>query len=137
MSVWQQGNNNNFCHVVWMFWLTLCRSLHFFLALLLLSLNIICLLWMLPYDIFSCKTKKGLYLWEQLQNISFQQSEWFALWSVLQRYLSISCYDDVSFIFFLFYIAKTCSKWLMWSNNRIFYILFYFIANFNQVFTMF
>ena len=30
MSVWQQGYHNNVCHVVWMFWLTLGRSLHFF-----------------------------------------------------------------------------------------------------------
>ena len=30
MSVWQQGYHNNICHVAWMFWLTLGRSLPFF-----------------------------------------------------------------------------------------------------------
>ena len=35
----------------------------FFLVHLLLTLNIICLLW-IPYDISLWKTKKGLYLWE-------------------------------------------------------------------------
>ena len=49
MSVWQQEYHNNVCHVVWKFWLTFCRSLHFFLGLLLLTLNIICLLWMLHF----------------------------------------------------------------------------------------
>ena len=34
---WQQGYCNNVFHVVWMYWLTLCRSLHFFLVLLLLT----------------------------------------------------------------------------------------------------
>ena len=106
MSVWQQGYHNNVCHVVWMFWLTLGRSLHFFLVLLLLTLNIICLLWMLPYDISLWKTKKGLYLWEYLQNISFQQCQWLALWGVLQRCLSLSCYDDVIFYFYSFILSK-------------------------------
>ena len=48
------------------------------------------------------ENKKGLYLWEELQNISFQQCQWLALWGVLQRYLSISCYDDVIFNFYYF-----------------------------------
>ena len=52
------------CHVVWGFCLTLSRSFHFFLVLLLLTLNFICLLWMLPYDISVRKTRKGLYLWQ-------------------------------------------------------------------------
>ena len=64
MSVLQKGYQNNVSHVVWVFWLSCCRSLHFFLVLLLLTLNIICLLWMLPDDILLWKTKKGLYLWE-------------------------------------------------------------------------
>ena len=41
-SVWQQWYHNNICHVAWMFRLTLGRSFHFFLVLLLLALNIIC-----------------------------------------------------------------------------------------------
>ena len=32
MSVRQQGYQNNACHVVWMFWLTFCRSLVLFLG---------------------------------------------------------------------------------------------------------
>ena len=57
MTVWQ-AYHNNVCHVVWMFWLTLGTSLHFFLVLLL-TLNIICLLQMLLYDISLWKTKRG------------------------------------------------------------------------------
>ena len=30
MSIWQHGYHNNLCHDVWMFWLILGRSLHFF-----------------------------------------------------------------------------------------------------------
>ena len=93
--VWQHGYHNNVRHIVWIFWLTLGRSLHFFLVLLLLTLNMICLLWMLPYHISLRKIKKRLYLWKELQNISFQQYQWIALLGVLQRYLSISGYDDV------------------------------------------
>ena len=63
-SVWQQWYHNNVCHVVWMFRLTLGRSFHFFLVLLLLALNIICLLWILPNDTSLWKTKKKLYLLE-------------------------------------------------------------------------
>ena len=40
MSIKQQGYHNNVCHVVWMFWLTFGRSLHFFLVLLLLTFNL-------------------------------------------------------------------------------------------------
>ena len=34
MSVWQQGYPNNVCHAVRMFWLILCRSLHFYATLI-------------------------------------------------------------------------------------------------------
>ena len=67
-SVWRQWYHNNVCHVAWTFRLTLGRSFHFFLVLLLLALNIICLLWILPNDISLWKTKKGLYLLAYLQN---------------------------------------------------------------------
>ena len=46
VQIWQQAHHNNVCHVVLRFWLTLDRSLHYFLVLLLLTLNILCLLWM-------------------------------------------------------------------------------------------
>ena len=42
VQFWQQGYHNNVCHVVLRFWLTLGRSLHYFLFLLLLNLNILC-----------------------------------------------------------------------------------------------
>ena len=44
------------------FGLTLGGSLLFFLVFLLLTLNIICLLWMLPSDMSLWKTKKGLVI---------------------------------------------------------------------------
>ena len=68
-----------------------------------------------------------------LQKISLQLCQWLAQWSVLHRYLSIICYDDVIFNFYYFIavpIGKTCSMSLMRFNNRTFYI-------FKQVFTMF
>ena len=52
------------------------------------------------------KTKKELYLLEQLQNASFQQYQWLAQWGVLQRYLSISCYDDAIFNFHYFILGE-------------------------------
>ena len=42
---WQHGNENNAFYIVLRFWLTLGRSLHFFLGLLSLTLNVLCLLW--------------------------------------------------------------------------------------------
>ena len=42
-----------------------------------------------------------------------------------------------SFLIFIIIYWENLLKVLMRSNNRIFYILFYFIANFKQVFTMF
>ena len=41
-----KGYQKNVCHVVFKFWLTWGRSLHYFLVLLLLTLNILYLLWM-------------------------------------------------------------------------------------------
>ena len=134
VSVLQQGHHNNICIVLWMFWLTLGRSLHFFLVLLLLTLNIICLLWVLPFDISLRKTKKGLYWWEELQSISFQQCQRLRCFSEIFVYKLLW---QPHFQFVLFYIWKTCSKSLMKSNSCIFYILLYLIANFKQVFTMF
>ena len=46
VQIWQQGYHSNVCHVILRFWLVLGRSLHYFLIFLLLTLNIICLLWM-------------------------------------------------------------------------------------------
>ena len=72
---------------------------------------------MLSYDISLWNTKKALYLWELLQNISLQLCQWLARWDFLHRYLSISCYDDVFFNFYFFiavHIGKTCSKSYKW-----------------------
>ena len=99
-----------------------------FLVLLMFTLNIICLLWVLPYDISLRKIKMGLYLWKSLQNISFQQCQWSRCSSEIFVY---KLFWQRQFQFLLFYIGKICSKSVMRSNNRIFYTLFYFIANFN------
>ena len=85
----QQGYHSNVCHVVLRFRLTLCRSLQYFLVLLLLTLNILCLLWMslnstLRY-IF-VEHQIGVMFWELLQNISSQLCRWLALWGALYRY---------------------------------------------------
>ena len=78
-----------------------------------------------------------VYSWELLQNNDLQMCQLLALCGTLHRYLSISCYNDVTFNFYYFIavpIGKTLSMPLM--SNCIFYILFYFIADFKQVFTM-
>ena len=70
-----------------------------------------------------------------MQKINLQL--WLALWGSLYRYLSGSCYEDVifnSYYFIAVPIGKTCSMSLMIFNICIFYILFYFITDFNQVF---
>ena len=46
VQIWQQGYQNKICDIVLKFWLTLGRSLHYFLVLLSLTLNILCFLWM-------------------------------------------------------------------------------------------
>ena len=46
VPIWQQEYQKNVCHVILRFWLTLGRSLHYFLVLLLLTLNILRLFWM-------------------------------------------------------------------------------------------
>ena len=43
VQIWQHVYHSNVCHVVLKFWLTLGRSLYYFL---LLTLNILCLFWM-------------------------------------------------------------------------------------------
>ena len=140
VPVWQQRFHNNFCHVVWMFWSTLSKSLHHSLVLLLLTLNIICLLWIslnaTLWHIFVEHQKNVIFMgviaatpmnitlfW---YHINFELCQWLALWGVLFRYFTISCYDDVIFNFYYFiavHIGKTCSRSLMRFNNRIFYIL--------------
>ena len=58
---------------------------------------------------------------------------------VLHRYLSIG-YDDVISNFYHFIavlIGKTGSMSFVRFNNRVFYILLYFVADFKQVFTIF
>ena len=95
---------------------------------------------MLSYGISLRKTKSALYLWELLQNTSFQLCRWLALWVVLHSYLSVSCYDDVIFNFYYFNtvpIGKHCSLPLMRFNQRIFCMLFYFIAEFKRIFKIF
>ena len=55
-------------------------------------------------------------------------------------FVYIRCNEDVIFNFYHFVavtIRKSCSMSLMRFNNRIFYILYYFIADFKQFFTMF
>ena len=56
-QIWQQGYHNNACHVAFSFSLTWGRSLYYFLVLLLLTLNILCLLWM------SLNATLNVYLW--------------------------------------------------------------------------
>ena len=80
---------------------------------------------MLSYGISLRNTKSSLYLWELLQNTSFQPCRWLALWVVLHSYLSVSCYDDVIFNFYYFNtvpIEKPCSLILKFS------LLFYLIS---------
>ena len=46
VQISQQGYHSNVCHVALRFWLTLGRSLHYFMVVLLLTLKILFLLWM-------------------------------------------------------------------------------------------
>ena len=46
VQIWQQEYHSNVCHVALRFWLTLGKSLHYFMVVLLLTLNILFLLWM-------------------------------------------------------------------------------------------
>ena len=51
-----------------------------------------------------------------------------------------NCYADIIFNFYYFIavpIGKTCSRSLLRFSNSPFYIVFFFIADFKQVFTMF
>ena len=110
MSVWQQGNHDNVCHVVWIFWLTLSRFLHFFLVLLLLILNNICLLSVLPYDISLWKTKMGYICGSSCKTLISNSANDKG---VLQRYLSISCFDNIIFNFYYLILGKLAQshKW--------------------------
>ena len=63
MSVWQQRYHNNVCHVIWMFWLTLDRSLHFFLVLFLLTLYYFNLIFnLILLTLFFCECYLMTYL---------------------------------------------------------------------------
>ena len=46
VQIWQQEYHSNVCLVALRFWLTLGKSLHYFMVVLLLTLNILFLLWM-------------------------------------------------------------------------------------------
>ena len=130
-QIWKQGYHNNVCHFVLRFWLTLYWSLHYFLVF---SLN--ATLW----HIF-VEHQIGIIFKGVVTIIKLQMYQWLALWGVLHRYLSINCYeDDVIFNFYYFIalpIGKTWLMSLMRFNNRIVYILFSFMAEFKQVFTIF
>ena len=136
VQIWQQGYHNNVYHFVlklWLFWLTLGRSLHYFLVFLFLTLNILCLLWMSLnatfWHIFVKTFKYALYLRELLQYINLQLRQWLAVWGNLPRYLSISCYgNDVIFNFYYFIevcIWKTCSITLMRFTSYFVHFVFF------------
>ena len=109
MSVWQQGYHNDICHVVWMFWLTLGRSLHLFLVLLSLAINIDCLLRMLPYHVSSFLVSNSAN-----DKVFFKD---------ICLYLAMTTIFLIFIIFVIFinHLAQieSCSKSLMRSNNDI------------------
>ena len=115
MSVWQQGYHNNVCHVVWMFWLTLGRSLHFFLVLLLLIFNIKfnCECYLMSY--LCGKPKRG--------------------YGVFFRDICLYVVMTTSFLIFIILYWDKLLKII--NNSCIFFILLYFIVDFKQLFTMF
>ena len=136
VQIWQQGYHNNVYHFVlklWLFWLTLGRSLHYFLVFLffnseysLFIVNVI----KCYFLAYLCKNiKYALYLRELLQYINLQLRQWLAVWGNLPRYLSISCYgNDVIFNFYYFIevcIWKTCSITLMRFTSYFVHFVFF------------
>ena len=110
IQIWQQGYHNHVCFVVLKFWLTLGRSLHYVLVLLLLTLNVRCLLSMslnatLWHVFVERQTRRYIY-----------ENCWKKLVIYIHRYLSISCYDDIIFILYFYFIAV--------SNGKNFSVLF-------------
>ena len=135
---WQQEYSNNVSYVVFRFWLTLGWSLHYFLALLLLTLNILCLLWMslnaTLWHIF-VKHQIDIVLMGVVAKHKFatvpmispmECSSQIFVWKLLWR----RNFSFLSFHFITVPIWKTCSMSLMRFNIRIFHISFYFIAVF-------
>ena len=121
VQIWEQGYQNNVFNVVLRVWLTLTRSLHYFLVLLLLTFNILCLL----------RMSLNATLWhifvEQQDRRYIYGNCCKALVIYLLGYLSIICYGDIIFIFIYFIavpIRQTYSMSFMIFNNRAFHILF-------------
>ena len=56
---------------------------------------------------------------------------------VAKRNICLKVVVTTSFLIFMNSYWENLLKVIMRSNNGIFYVLFYFIANFKQVFTMF
>ena len=93
------------------FWLTLWRSLHYFLVFALLTLNILCLLQMSInsnlWYIFVEHQVRDIFM-----DVLAKHYQWLALWSVLHRYLSVSCYIKVIFNSYYFMVLSI-GKWKM------------------------
>ena len=120
MSVWQKGYNNNVCHVVWMFWLTLGRSFALFLCTFIVDFE---------YHLFIVGATLMTYLCGKPKRDYIYGSSCKTLVSnsandkgVLQRYLFISCYDNVIFNFYYLILEKLVQS--INEINRIFYIFF-------------
>ena len=119
-SVWQQGYHSNVCHFIWMFWLTLDRSLHFFLVLVLFTLTLFIVnvsLW----HIF-VENQKGIIfigvVAKQFPTVPVIKLFFRDIWLYIMT---------ASFLIFSIF-RNTCSKSVvMRSKNCIFYILFYLI----------
>ena len=96
--------NRDGCHGVWMFWLTLGRSLHFFLVILLSIVN--ANLWPLYVE----DQKEFIFMGVVAIIRPMGRSSEIFVYKLLWR-----CH----FKFLLLCIGKTCSKSLMGFNNRI------------------
>ena len=123
MSVWHQGYHNNVCHVVWMSCLTMDRSLHFFWYFY-------CWLWILfvHWECYLMTYLCGKPKWGCINGSSWKPSVSNSAHDqgVFQRYLSISCYDNVIFNFCYFILGKLVQSH-SW-NLKMVFLTYYFIS---------
>ena len=69
---------------------------------------------------------------------TLQLCQWLSLWGVLQRYLSVSCYDHVIYNFYYFTRVSLGKTLLLTRFNKcIFYMLFFWLVNLSKFFIMF
>ena len=104
MSVWQQGYNNNVCHVVWMFWLTLGRSFVLFLCTFVVDFEYYLFIVGATLMTYLCGKPKRDYIYGSSCKTLVSNSANDK--GVLQRYLFISCYDNVIFNFYYLILEK-------------------------------